>query len=268
MVISTKHNPYPELQLHLSNQAIERVNDITFLGIRISAKLSWNIHIDVICKKACRTISLIHRNFHLAPGHLRHTLYITLVHPILEYSYATWHYLNKTLTNHLESVQRFTGSYCSPGTWNMMIFFPPHPFPPSKLVVTAQLWFMSSKFLPISLLLPMSLFLTLVPIQDITIPVRSTSSLVVLCSVKAASFILGLNFGISCLKMLRLVSLCLPSRLLSRLSSWTSCLLCYLDLFWSCEFLFWFCCSFWLFGLPFNLALLHYWVLPGFGRML
>ena len=63
-----------------------------------------------------------------------------------------------------------------------------------------------------------------VPIQDVTIPVRSTSLLVALRSVKEASFILGVNFEISCLKMFRLVSLCL----LSRLSSWTSCLMCYL----------------------------------------
>ena len=107
MVISTKHNPYLDFQLHLNNQAIGRVNDIMFLGIRISAKLSWNFHIDIICKKARRIIGLIHRNFHLAPKHLCHTLYITLVCPILEYSCTTWHPLNKTLTNHSESIQRF-----------------------------------------------------------------------------------------------------------------------------------------------------------------
>ena len=137
----------------------------------------------------------------------------------------------------------------------MMIFFPAHPCPPSKLIVAAQLWFRSSKFLPVSLQLPMSLFLTLILIQDITIDVCSTSLLVALRSDKEASFILGLNFGISYLKMLRLVSLCLPSRLLSGLSSWTSCLFCY----FFCLFIlvswvsFLFCCSFRLFGR------LHYW---------
>ena len=49
----------------------------------------------------------IHRNFYLAPENLRHTLYITLVRPILEYSCATWHPFNKTLTNCLEPVQIF-----------------------------------------------------------------------------------------------------------------------------------------------------------------
>ena len=98
-----KHNPYPDLRL----EAIERVNDVTFLGILISTQLSRNIHIDVICKKARRRLGLIHRNFHLAPKYLLQTLYITLVLLILEYSCATWHPLNKTLTNRLESVQRF-----------------------------------------------------------------------------------------------------------------------------------------------------------------
>ena len=168
------YNPYPDLQLHLNNQAIERVSDITFLGIRISAKLSWNIHVDVISKKARQIIGLIHRNLHLAPEHLRHTLSITLVRPILEYSCATLHPLNKTLTNRLESVQRFV-CRVTLQSWNLEHdFFLAHLFPLSKLVVTVQLYFRSSKFLPVSLLLPMSLFLTLVQIQDVTIPVRYT----------------------------------------------------------------------------------------------
>ena len=102
---------------------------------------------------------------------------------------ATWHPLNKTLTNHLESVQRFACRvYCSPGTWNMMTFFPAHPFPPSKLAVAAQLWVMSSKFLPVYFLLPMSLFLTLAPVQDVTIPMCSTSFLVMHLTLCQRSF--------------------------------------------------------------------------------
>ena len=107
MISSLKQNPYPSCQFFLDAQPIERVTNITFLGIQISNKLSWNIHIDTICKKARRIIGLIHRNFHLAPSLLRRSLYITMVRPILEYSCVSWHPLNKTLTNRLESVQRF-----------------------------------------------------------------------------------------------------------------------------------------------------------------
>lgn len=107
MVISTKLNPYPDLQLYLNDQPIEMVKDITFLGIHITSKLSWNCHIDAICKKSRKIIGLIHRNFHSAPVYIRYSLYISLVRPILEYSCVTLHPLNKSLTNRLESVQRF-----------------------------------------------------------------------------------------------------------------------------------------------------------------
>ena len=107
MIISLKHNPFPSNQFFLDSQPIERVTNITFLGIQISSKLTWNIHINSICKKVRRIIGLIHRNFHLAPTLLRRTLYLSMVRPILEYSCVTWHPLNKTLTRRLESVQRF-----------------------------------------------------------------------------------------------------------------------------------------------------------------
>ena len=107
MIASTKQNLHPNLQLHMSNQLIDRVTSITFLGIHISSKLSWNIHIDTICKKARKIIGLIHRNFHLASQNLRRAFYISLVRPILEYGSSVWHPLTKTLTNRLEAVQRF-----------------------------------------------------------------------------------------------------------------------------------------------------------------
>ena len=97
----------------------------------------------------------------------------------------------------------------------------------------------------------MSLFLTLVPIQDVTIPVRSTPRLVALRSVKEAPLILGLNFGISCLKMLRLVSLAFKAAdkaiIMDKLS-FVSILSVYL--FWSCEFLFGFVVLFDCLGFP------------------
>ena len=204
----------------------ERVNDITFLGIRISAKLSWNIHIDVICKKQSSSdnwpdsqeFSLSSRT---SSSHPVHNPGSSNPGVQLRYIAPSQQDLNQPFRVRTEVCLPSHTAVLELGTWWSSFF------PPSKLVVTAQLWFRSSKFLPVSLQLPISLFLTLVQIQDVTIHVCSTSVLVALRSVKEASFILGLNFGISCLKMLRLVSLCLLSRLLPGLSSWSSCLLCY-----------------------------------------
>lgn len=107
MVISTKKDPFPNLNLLLNNQPIERVSSAKFLGIWITDRLSWNLHIENICSKARKTIGFLHRSFQSAPISTRRTLYLALVRPILEYGSTTWHPLNKSLTNRLESTQRF-----------------------------------------------------------------------------------------------------------------------------------------------------------------
>ena len=107
MVISTKKDVLPNLKLSMNNQVIERVSSVKFLGIHISNNLSWNKHIDDTCKKARKNIGYIHRCFNSASPAIRRTLYLALVRPILEYGSTTFHPLNKTLSNRLESAQRF-----------------------------------------------------------------------------------------------------------------------------------------------------------------
>ena len=62
MIISTKHNPVPNLNLTLNGQPIERVSTAKFLGVCLTNMLSWNIHVDTICKKARTIIGFIHRS--------------------------------------------------------------------------------------------------------------------------------------------------------------------------------------------------------------
>ena len=107
MIISTKRDPFPDVALTLNNQPIERVSSAKFLGIILSDKLSWDLYVDHICKKARKTIGFIHRSFHSAPINTRRMLYLALVRPILEYASTTWHPLNIKLTNRIESTQRF-----------------------------------------------------------------------------------------------------------------------------------------------------------------
>ena len=118
MVISTKKNPYSDMQLYLDNQVIERVSSAKFLGILISDSLSWSLYMDHICKKARRIIGFIHRAFSSAPICTRRILYLAIVRPILEYGSVTWHPLNTTLTNRLEACQRFAARVILQ-SWNL-----------------------------------------------------------------------------------------------------------------------------------------------------
>jgi hypothetical protein len=107
MVISTKKDALPNLHVTMNNKIIERVLSVKFLGFHIASNLSWNMHIDIICKKARKITGFIHRCFNSSPPATRRTLYLALIRPILEYGSITWHPLNKTLSNRLESAQRF-----------------------------------------------------------------------------------------------------------------------------------------------------------------
>jgi hypothetical protein len=97
---------------------IERVSSTKFLGVHISSNLSWNEHVDHICKKSRKTIGYIHRAFNCASPTTRRILYLALVRPILEYGSITWHPLNITLTNRLESTQRFASRVILQ-SWNL-----------------------------------------------------------------------------------------------------------------------------------------------------
>ena len=118
MVVSTKLNPLPNLQLSINNQMIERVSFVKFLGIHISSNLSWNIHVDYICKKARKTIGFIHRAFNNSSPSTRRILYLTLVRPLIEYGSIAFHPLNISLTNRLESTQRFAARVILQ-SWNL-----------------------------------------------------------------------------------------------------------------------------------------------------
>ena len=105
IVISTK-DPFPDASMHLNNRPIE-VSSAKFLEIWASSNLSGNLQVGHICTKARRTIGYIHRAFHSAPIITSRILYLELVCLILEHGSFTWHSLNKSLTNRLESCQRF-----------------------------------------------------------------------------------------------------------------------------------------------------------------
>ena len=107
MIISTKRYPFPDVAVTLNNQPIELVSSAKFLGVILTDKLSWDLYVDHICKKARKTIGFIHRSFPSAPINTRRTLYLALVRPILDYAFTTWHPLNIKLNYRIESTQRF-----------------------------------------------------------------------------------------------------------------------------------------------------------------
>jgi len=112
MLISHKRQAQPDL--FLDNVSLERVQYVKYLGILLTADLSWTHHIEAICSKARKLLGLLYRRFyeHVDPSALRQ-LYLSLVRPHLEYGCHIWDPNLQKDKHLLETVQKFALRICA-----------------------------------------------------------------------------------------------------------------------------------------------------------
>jgi hypothetical protein len=77
-----------------------------YLGVSISNNLSWNHHIDGICKKANNTTAFLRRNLSHCPTTIKDKCYKTLVRSQVEYASTVWDLHTKKNNKKLQQVQR------------------------------------------------------------------------------------------------------------------------------------------------------------------
>jgi hypothetical protein len=86
---------------------LEKVNNMTDLGITISDDLKWKTHIDTIAAKAERQLWMLVRTLgYQAPQKAKQVAFQTMVRPILEYGSPLWNPTIKAQQKTLEDVQR------------------------------------------------------------------------------------------------------------------------------------------------------------------
>ena len=74
-------------------------------GVSIDSKLSFNKHVDNLCKKANSVLSFVRRNFANCSRKIK-DLYLTYVKSTLEYAATAWAPYSRQSINKLKSVQR------------------------------------------------------------------------------------------------------------------------------------------------------------------
>ena len=90
----------------LGNEILQEVSDAKYLGIQIDNKLDWNKHISTVAARGQLKLAFLNRNLKGCPKKLRHTAYISLIRPALEYSCSVWHPHKKSNKDKIEKVQR------------------------------------------------------------------------------------------------------------------------------------------------------------------
>ena len=80
-----KRTEIKELNLRISNDAIQSVNDFNFLGLHINSKLNWDTHTNVIDKRISRAVGVIKKWQLVFPKTILLTIYNALILPYINY---------------------------------------------------------------------------------------------------------------------------------------------------------------------------------------
>ena len=92
-------------KLLVNNTPVSRTDTHKCLGVHIDEKLSWESHIDMICKKASAGIGAMRRIKPFVPVDTLEKVYKSLVQPYFEYCSPLWDNCGKLLKDKLQRFQ-------------------------------------------------------------------------------------------------------------------------------------------------------------------
>ena len=78
------------LDLHVNNNAIEKVDNFNFLGLHPNIRLTWQTHVSEISKKISRVVCMIKKMQWIFPTEILLTIYNALVLPHINYCILSW----------------------------------------------------------------------------------------------------------------------------------------------------------------------------------
>ena len=82
--------PCDHLNIAVDGISLENVDHQKVLGLFIDKNMSWNIHIDNLCRELSKLIGLLWRNRHLLPYHCRLLFYNSFILPRIDYCLPIW----------------------------------------------------------------------------------------------------------------------------------------------------------------------------------
>ena len=96
----------PQLDLRIAQTSLKRSSCINYLGLYVDSNLSWKDHIDYVCKKVKKSISVLSKLRHFVTTTVLKTLYYSLVYPFLIYGITVRGNTYQTTLNPLYILQK------------------------------------------------------------------------------------------------------------------------------------------------------------------
>ena len=100
--LSTFHNP-PSLMI--DGAPITHVTFTKSLGVHIDQTLSWNVHVENLCKKIASGIGALKRVRSFVPHETLRSIFMSLVQPHFDYCNSVWGCCGKTQASKLQKLQ-------------------------------------------------------------------------------------------------------------------------------------------------------------------
>ena len=96
-----------ELSLSVQGITLQSVETHRLLGVHLDKNLTWNIHIDKICKQVNIKINLLKRISHfLTLDNMKKVFYTGYISSIIEYACTVWGIGNKTNSKKIIKLQK------------------------------------------------------------------------------------------------------------------------------------------------------------------
>ena len=79
-----------KLEIELKGSTLEQVENVKLLGLELDAQLSFDVHIDSLCKKISKRIGILNRIKAYLPRAERILYYNSLIKPLILYCSVIW----------------------------------------------------------------------------------------------------------------------------------------------------------------------------------
>ena len=102
----------------INNNALDWVDVIKYLGVKIHKKLSWADHVAEIASKASQMLNLLRRSMHGCHKDAKKRAYLALVRPHLEYASPVWSPHQQKSIDNIEKIQKRAARWIRGTKWN------------------------------------------------------------------------------------------------------------------------------------------------------
>ena len=79
-----------DLAFNISNYSIDRVKEVTFLGVILDEHLTWKSHIHNVAWKVSKAVGIIYKSSFCLDNSSLRILYFSLIYPYLFYCVSVW----------------------------------------------------------------------------------------------------------------------------------------------------------------------------------